>query len=58
MFRKLVARMMIGTRDYRVKNPTVPSYTPPQNRGGDGVLLVAFGYQKEREKKERKKNKR
>ena len=54
MFRKLVARMMIGTRDYRVKNPTVPSYTPPQNRGGDGVLLVAFGYQKEREKREEK----
>jgi hypothetical protein len=29
----------------------VPSYTPPPNRGGDRVLLVAFGYPKEREKR-------
>ena len=29
----------------------MPSYTPPQNRGGDGVLMVAFGYPKEGEKR-------
>lgn len=33
-------------RSKRKKNPGVPSYTPPQKRGGERDSLVAFGCKK------------